>query len=126
VNAFWFEAQVVIHKAVRGDLLVASHVYLGLVRACIEMAMALRDRAAGTHHHRTGAPTDATVLARIGAPPGAFTAIELVEAVAKVVAAFDDLASEWDTAYRRRRHLLKPMFASARAFVSAASATQAG
>jgi hypothetical protein len=109
-NAFWFEAPLAAHKAARGDLLIAAHLQLGLVRSCMELAMILRDRAAGTRHHRKGAPTDAAFLAQAQALLAHdMTGKAVIGAVAAVAQLFDDLAQQWDAAYERQLPILQPM-----------------
>lgn len=110
VARFWLSAEVAMHKAVRGDLLIALHLQLGLVRDCLQLAMILRDRVAGTQHHRTGTATDAAILARLDAARHPHTAAGLLDAIEASAAVFDDLAAEWDAGYERkvpslRRHL---------------------
>jgi len=115
VNAFWFEAQLAAHKAARGDLLIAAHLMLGLIRSCMELAMILRDRAAGTRYHRHGHVDDASVLASLPdtkPPPEPARVIDAIEAAATI---FDDLASAWELAYERRLPVLRPMLQRVRA-----------
>jgi hypothetical protein len=53
-NRFWFNGMLAAQKVARGDLLVAFHLALDLVRDCCVLAMMLRDQETGTDHHRLG------------------------------------------------------------------------
>ena len=97
-----------------GDLLIAAHLSLQLVRDCMELAMLLRDRAEGTRHHRHGAPTDADLLARVPAPR-AYTAPEIIDAIQRCSALFDALAFQWEPNYRPKLPFLQPGIEAARA-----------
>ena len=44
---FWFKAMLAVHKVVRNDLLVASHLALDLLRDCLVLKMKLRDLEVG-------------------------------------------------------------------------------
>jgi Streptomycin adenylyltransferase len=54
-NAFWFKGMLTTSKVMRHDLLIATHLALGLVQDTCVLAMMLRDRELGTRHHREGA-----------------------------------------------------------------------
>jgi hypothetical protein len=112
VDDFWFVAQLVVHKSVRGDLLVAAHLAFGLQRHCLELAMTLRDRDTGTRHPR-GAAGDAAVLARLPLHRG-YSAGAIIDAVEQACTLFDDLATKWDPTYAPKMPLLTPMIAEAR------------
>jgi predicted nucleotidyltransferase len=113
-DAFWFVAQLAVHKVVRGDLLIASHLSLELSRHCMELAMLLRDRAAGARYHRHGAKTDAEVLARLTQADPGYTAMSIIDSVGQAGTLFDELASAWEPSYGRKLHLLQPLLDSAR------------
>jgi predicted nucleotidyltransferase len=112
IEAFWFVAQLAVHKAVRRDLLVATHLSLELTRRCLEMAMHLRDRAAGTHVHRHGAESDIAVLERLKSAN--LSAESIIDAVERCGSLFDDLAHAWDPHTRPKMPLLQPLIAEAR------------
>jgi hypothetical protein len=124
VDAFWFVAQLAAHKAVRGDLLMASHLSLQLRRDCMELAMQLRDRATGVHHHRHGGEDDAAILSRLSPEAAFVSAPAVLDTVERAGALFDDLAAEWDLAYQRRMHMLQPLVDSIREHVIAPNAVR--
>ncbi len=97
-TAFRFEAMLAVKKAVRGDLLIASHLALGLQRQCLELALLLRDRDTGTSYHHTGTGRDALASRLDGATPT--TVATVLDAIARAALLFDELAAEIDTAYK--------------------------
>jgi hypothetical protein len=57
-NAVRFLAAMAATKLGRGDQLIGGHLTLDLLRACLVVAMQLRDRDLGTTVHRTGSERD--------------------------------------------------------------------
>ena len=97
-RGFWFAAHLAVKKAVRGDLLVAAHLALGLVRDCMVLSMLLRDRDAGTRYHRHGgAGNDAVAALNPAARP--FTFDGIVDTIEHAARSFDALAGAWSTSY---------------------------
>jgi hypothetical protein len=113
-DAFWFGAQVAVRKLVRGDLLIASHLALGLVRDCLVLEMMARDRAAGTSYHRNGAPSDVAALEAASHALRALTREGVLEMISASAQRFDALASRQSAAYVARGGPLLAMVAAAR------------
>jgi predicted nucleotidyltransferase len=97
VDAFWFVAQLAVHKAVRGDLLFAAQLSLQLQR----------DRAGGARHPR-GAATDGGILARLTPSARRHTATGIIDVVQQTASLFDELAAAWEPGYRPKLPLLQP------------------
>jgi hypothetical protein len=116
VDAFWFVAQLAVHKAVRGDVLFAAQLSTQLQRDCMELAVLVRDRTGGQRHPR-GSEMDAAVLSRLTPAAQAHTARSIIGAVEQAGMLFDELASQWDPAYRPKLPLLQPEIDIARAAV---------
>lgn len=57
-NDVRFTAALAASKLGRGDQLIGAHLVLELLRACLVVAMQLRDRDLGTTVHRTGGTRD--------------------------------------------------------------------
>lgn len=69
-SEFHFEAVLAAVKAARCDLLIATHLTLGLARHILVAAMLVRDHDKHTTHHRHGGTTHDTWATRLaGAPP---------------------------------------------------------
>lgn len=119
VEGFWFRAKLAITKVVRGDLLVASHLALGLMRECLELAMLLRDRRAGTNIHRGEGYIGE--LRRLDPISLAISPLGILSVIERSAVQFDDLAVQWSPAYTRRLRLLKPAIEDARRAVEAGS-----
>lgn len=68
-NDFLFDAVLAAVKAGRADLLIASHLTLGLARHLLVGGMLLRDRDLGTRHHRHGGTAHDDWAARLGGVP---------------------------------------------------------
>ncbi|MFF4520436.1 hypothetical protein [Streptomyces bluensis] len=54
VTAFRFDAVLAAVRAARGDMLIGAHLTFQLARHILVIAMLIRDREAGTNHHRFG------------------------------------------------------------------------
>lgn len=115
-SAFRYEAMLAVKKAVRGDVLIAAHLALGLQRHCLELAMLLRDRDEGASCHHGGTMRDALAQRIEGATPvTAQGALDAIETAARV---FDDLAQEVDPAYERGAVPIVTMVAAARVVIA--------
>lgn len=96
-NDFLFEAVLAGVKAGRGDLLIASHLTLGLARHLLVGAMMLRDRDTGTRHHRYGGTSHDGWAAALGATP----AITDKFAITGLIRRYSRLLGEMTTAFGR-------------------------
>lgn len=105
-----FAAALAVVKAVRGDLLVATHLTLGLLRDCLELALLVRDR----RNQVTDAPARAAALLSQGSDTAA-----LLDAVAGVARLYDELAAAQDPAYRADWSGLESLLARARTGLAA-------
>ncbi len=95
---FWFGGVAATAKVVRGDLLIALHLALDLLRDCCVLAMLLRDRKTGAVIHRESALGQAFV-ARLASASQPFTASGILSMIEKAAIAFDELSSQWSPDY---------------------------
>lgn len=96
IGSFQFEAVLAAVKAARGDVLIGAHLTLQLARHILEIAMLLRDRDAGTSHHRYGGSrwdAWASLLARAPAP---YTQTAITAAIRFYATTLDEIAARWD------------------------------
>ncbi len=105
VNRFWFKGQAAITKVVRNDLLIALHLALEMVQDCCVLGMLLRDRSAGTSHHREGGIGN-LVVDQLQATQFPYTAAGILDSIEQTSITFDSLASQWSDDYREHRHPL--------------------
>jgi hypothetical protein len=98
-----FMAALAVVRAARGDLLVATHLALGLSRDCLELALLLRDRTAanGFHDDHDGEEAAGSAIAvRVaGLLATAASPLTLFDTLEGAAALYDDLAAEVDPAY---------------------------
>ena len=99
---FWFKAMLAAHKVARNDLLVALHLSLDLIRDCCVLGMMLRDRQAGTDHHRDGRAAHPFV-AELAVTDHPYTAPGLLNSIAQSGITFDRLASRLSEGYQPKR-----------------------
>jgi hypothetical protein len=99
---FWFKGMLAVSKVARGDLLVALHLSLDLIRDCCALAMMLRDRETGTNHHRDGSGGRHSV-GDLAAAHRTFTPHGILSSIEQSSIVFDRLAAEWDAGYQERR-----------------------
>ncbi len=104
-NQFWFKGMLAVYKVVRNDLLIALHLALDLIRDCCVLEMMLRDRAAGTNHHREGGIGNQFV-GRLQGTQHPFTASGILDIVEQSSVEFDNLALQWSDSYQENRHPL--------------------
>jgi hypothetical protein len=97
-RGFWFGSHIALKKAVRGDLLIAAHLALGLVRECMVLSMLLRDRDAGTRYHRHGGAGNEAVAA-LSPAARPFTFDGIVGTIEHAARSFDALAGAWSASY---------------------------
>lgn len=105
VNDFWFKGMLSTSKVMRNDLLIATHLALELIQDTCVLKMLLRDREAGTSHHREGGIGN-DFIAQLDAAQHPFTAMGILESVKQSSILFDDLAKQWSRDYREQRHPL--------------------
>lgn len=101
-NDFWFKATLAVYKVVRNDLLIALHLALDLMRDCLVLKMMLRDREAGTNHHRTGGPGN-ELLTRLNAQSPDYSPAGILALIADSSQIYEDLAKEWQPDYQAHR-----------------------
>jgi predicted nucleotidyltransferase len=112
-NQFWFKATLAVTKVVRGDLLIALHMTLDLMRDCCVLAMLLRDRAAGTNYHRHGG-IGSDFVAKLQAANCSYYALDILDSIEQSGITFDSLAAQWSVEYREYRPPLLAAINSAR------------
>ncbi|MCL4393889.1 MAG: hypothetical protein M1482_03620 [Chloroflexi bacterium] len=78
---------------------------LDMVRDCCVLGMLLRDRAAGTTHHRTGGAFN-DVVAQLDRARQPYTPSGILDTIEQCSVAFDHLAAEWSKDYVPRRQPL--------------------
>jgi hypothetical protein len=105
-----FSAALAVVKAVRGDLLIATHLTLGLLRDCLELALLVRD-----HHPATCDEVPARTAALLATGGGTAA---VLDALAGVAALYDELAVAKDPAYRPDWAGLDALLTRARATVA--------
>ncbi|CAO5184594.1 Polymerase nucleotidyl transferase domain-containing protein [Frankia sp. AiPs1] len=98
INSYRFDAVLAAVKAARGDLLIGTHLALQLARHVLVAAMLLRDRDAGTNHHRRGGTTWDSWAQRAALVPVPYTATGITAAIRSYTQLFDELVGKWDQA----------------------------
>ena len=98
-NDFRFKGMLAASKVARGDLPVALHLSLDMVRDCCVLAMMARDRRTGTCHHRDGSGAE-DLFALLSGAAGPFTPAGILDSIGNACAAFDALAAELDPSWR--------------------------
>jgi predicted nucleotidyltransferase len=100
---FRFEAVQAVVKLVRGDLLIAAHLALGLQRHCLVGAMLLRDLLEGHGHHRDGGLADRpwkTVLPVLQTCQHPYTPAGILRGIAATTDTFDSMLALWPATHR--------------------------
>lgn len=99
VRGMRFKSMMSTYKVVRGDLLIALHLALDLVRDTCVIAFLLRDRAEGTDFHKDGSTVERYIqeLQTLAAPFSASGILDIIERSNKI---FTKLAHEWNPAYK--------------------------
>jgi hypothetical protein len=110
-----FSAALAVVKAVRGDLLIATHLTLGLLRDCLELALLLRDQSVPASRDRVAAvvaeaPGRVAALLAAGAEPTA-----VLDALAGVGPLYDGLAAALDPTHEADWSGLEALLTKARA-----------
>jgi len=98
VNAFWFKGMVAVGKVKRGDLLVALHLSLDLIRDCLLVGMLLRDRADDQWK---------MVIDQLHSTIQPYTPLGILDSLEQSALAFDYLAAVWSPNYRPRAALFR-------------------
>jgi hypothetical protein len=95
-GSFRFDAVLAAVKAARGDILIGAHLTLGLARHILVIAMLLRDRDAGTAHHRYGGSRWDTWASRLTQAPAPYTQAGITAAIRSYAALLDEILTNWD------------------------------
>lgn len=96
VNDFRFDAVLAAVKAARGDVLIGAHLTLQLARHILVIAMLIRDRDAGTTHHRFGGSrwdAWASRLAQVSAP---YTRAGITAAIRSYTTMLEEIVANWN------------------------------
>lgn len=101
-NNFWFKGMLAVTKAARNELLVAVHLSLDMIRDCLLLGMALRDRATGTNHHKDGSNGN-HIVAELEKTMQPYTIEGVLASIEQSAITFDSLALRWDDAYISQR-----------------------
>jgi hypothetical protein len=96
IGAFRFEAVLAAVKAARGDILIGAHLTLQLARHILVIAMLLRDRDAGTAHHRFGGSRWDEWASRLAEAPAPYTQIGITAAIRSYTTMLNEIAAHWD------------------------------
>jgi hypothetical protein len=96
IAGFRFDAVLAAVKAARGDVLIGAHLALELARRILVIAMLLRDREAGTAHHRFGGSRWDAWASRLALVPAPCTQAAITAAIRSYAALLDEIAAEWD------------------------------
>ncbi|MDX1662917.1 MAG: aminoglycoside 6-adenylyltransferase [Candidatus Promineifilaceae bacterium] len=98
-NSFWYKSVIAVVKIMRDDTLIATHLTLELVQECCVLGMILRDRAAGTSHHRSGRMGN-EILTGLPSLRKPYSALRLLQAIKESGVLFDGLARECAEGYQ--------------------------
>ncbi|MFI0908771.1 hypothetical protein ACH4TE_35465 [Streptomyces sioyaensis] len=97
LNSFRFDAVLAAVKAAREDVLIGAHLTHQLAQHVLVAAMLLRDRDAGTNHHRFGGTTrwDAWT-ARLASAPTPYSRAGVTAAIRYYTDTLETLLTDWD------------------------------
>jgi len=95
VRGVRFKSMMSTYKVVRGDLLIALHLALDLVRDTCVVAFLLRDRAEGTDFHKDGSTAERYIqeLQTIAAPFSAHGILDIIERANNLFTKFYEICS---------------------------------
>jgi hypothetical protein len=96
IGTFQFEAVLAAVKAARHDVLIGAHLTLQLARHILVIAMLLRDRDAGTAHHRYGGSRWDAWASHLGEAPSPYTQAAITAAVRSYAVKLDEVVDDWD------------------------------
>jgi len=97
-NDFRFKGMLAVSKAARNELLVAVHLGLDMVRDCLVLGMALRDRQTRSDHHRDGSEGN-HFLEPLEKTRQSYTALGILDSIEQSAIVFDKLAAQWQDGY---------------------------
>ena len=100
LNEFLFKGALAVIKVVRGDLLIAFHLCLDLLRDCCLLQMILRDRQEGRTYHKTGGATANTFIREFRPIPTSTDSLGILNTVEESVHCFDGLVTELAPGFR--------------------------
>ena len=92
---FRFEAVLAAVKAARGDVLIGAHLTLQLARHVLVIAMLLRDRDAGTNHHRHGGSRWDQWATRLAAAPTPYSRAGITATIRFYARTLDEILACW-------------------------------
>jgi hypothetical protein len=95
-GSFRFDAVLAAVKAAHGDVLIGAHLTLQLARHILVIAMLLRDRDAGTAHHRYGGSRWDAWASRLAQAPAPYTQAGITAAIRSYTAMLDEIVANWD------------------------------
>jgi hypothetical protein len=96
ISTFRFEAVLAAVKAARGDTLIGAHLTLQLARHILVIAMLLRDRDAGTAHHRFGRSRWDAWASRLAEAPAPYTQTGITAAIRSYTTMLGEIVAHWD------------------------------
>jgi len=96
ISSFQFEAVLAAVKAARHDVLIGAHLTLQLARHILVIAMLLRDRDAGTAHHRHGGSRWDAWASQLAGAPAPYTQAAITAAVRFYATKLDEVVADWD------------------------------
>lgn len=94
--SFRFDAVLAAVRTARGDILIGAHLTLQLARHVLVIAMLLRDRDAGTGHHRHGGSRWDQWAAQLADAPAPYSTTGITTAIRFHAAALDEILACWD------------------------------
>jgi hypothetical protein len=100
-NDFRFKGMLAVSKIGREELLVALHLSLDMIRDCLVLAMMLRDREAGSNHHRDGSQGN-HFIAKLQSTQQPYSAQGILNSIEQSALAFDRLAVQFRDGYEPR------------------------
>ena len=96
IGTFKFDAVLAAVKAARHDVLIGAHLTLQLARHILVIAMLLRDRDAGTAHHRYGGSRWDVWASHLGEAPAPYTQAAITVAVRFYATKLEEIVADWD------------------------------
>lgn len=96
VGSFRFDAVLAAVKAARGDILIGAHLTLELARRILVIAMLLRDRDAGTAHHRYGDSRWDAWASRLTQATSPYTQAGITAAIRSYATLLDEILANWN------------------------------
>jgi len=96
IGTFQFDAVLAAVKAARHDVLIGAHLTLQLARHILVIAMLLRDRDAGTAHHRYGGSRWDAWASHLGEAPAPYTQAAITAAIRFYAIKLDEIVAGWD------------------------------